>query len=78
MKSMPVGELKTHFSEILHKVQKGERFGILYGRGKKPVAMIVPFAEDAGKKRKLGLLEGKATVEFGNDFEMTDQEMIGI
>ena len=40
--------------------------------------MIVPFAEDAGKKRKLGLLEGKATVEFGNDFEMTDQEMIGI
>jgi antitoxin (DNA-binding transcriptional repressor) of toxin-antitoxin stability system len=78
MKTMPVGELKTHFSEVLHKVQKGERFGILYGRGKKPVAMIVPFVEEIKKKRQLGILEGKVTIEFKDDFEMTDDELIGL
>jgi len=74
---MPIGELKTHFSEVLHKVQKGERFGILYGRGKKPVAMIVPFVEEVKKKRKLGLLEGKVTLEFADDFEISENELIG-
>lgn len=79
MKTLPVGELKANFSEILDQVQHGERVGILYGKKKKPVAMIVPFVdEDAGGKRKIGILDGKAQVRFGDDFEMTAEELLGI
>lgn len=42
MKSYPVGELKSHFSEVLESVKNGESVGILYGKGKKPIAMIIP------------------------------------
>ena len=42
MKSLPVGEFKAHFSEVLEKVQQGESFGILYGKSKKLVAEINP------------------------------------
>jgi len=77
MKTMPVGELKAQFSEVLEKVQKGESFGILYGRKKKPIAMIVPYQEQEKKKeRKLGLLEGKATATFAEDFSMTEEELL--
>lgn len=78
MKTLPVGELKAKFSEILEQVQHGERVGILYGKKKKPVAMIVPFVDESGVgKRKIGLLEGKAKVHFENDFEMTTEELLG-
>jgi hypothetical protein len=32
MKAMPVGEVKTHFSEVLEEVQQGNRIGILDGK----------------------------------------------
>ncbi|GHV75810.1 hypothetical protein AGMMS49942_06310 [Spirochaetia bacterium] len=75
---MLVGELKTHFSEILEDVRQGSRVGILYGRAKKPVALIVPYAEEPVKERKIGILDGIATVEFKDDFEMTEEELLGM
>jgi antitoxin (DNA-binding transcriptional repressor) of toxin-antitoxin stability system len=36
---MAVGEVKTHFSEILKEVKNGKKVGILYGKTKKPIAM---------------------------------------
>ena len=65
MKTLAVGELKAQFSEVLEKVKNGESFGILYGKKKKPIAMIVPFQEKEKKKeRKLGILDGKVTIRF--------------
>jgi antitoxin (DNA-binding transcriptional repressor) of toxin-antitoxin stability system len=78
MKTMPIGELKTHFSEILEDVRQGSQVGILYGRAKKPVAMIVPYAEEPVKERKIGILDGIATVEFKDGFEMTEEELLGM
>ena len=79
MKTMPVGELKAQFSEVLEMVQNGESFGILYGKKKKPIAIIVPYQEhDKTKERKLVLLEGKATAIFADDFSMTEEELLGI
>jgi antitoxin (DNA-binding transcriptional repressor) of toxin-antitoxin stability system len=78
MKAMAVGELKTHFSEILKEVEKGEKFGILYGKTKKPIAMLVPYNEEKKIKRKIGILDGKAKIEFKDDFEMTPEELLGI
>jgi prevent-host-death family protein len=79
MKSLPVGELKAQFSEVLEKVQQGESFGILYGKKKTPVAKIVPIEKPKKKKeRKLGILEGKVKFVFADDFKMTEEELINL
>ena len=78
MKSLPVGEIKAQFSEVLEKVQQGETFEVLYGKKKKPVARIVPIDPKPKKKRKFGILEGKATVTFADDFKMTEEEFINL
>ncbi len=81
MKSLPVGEFKAQFSEVLQKVQQGESVGVLYGKSKKPVAKLVPMnGSDSMKagKRKLGLLEGKMKVVFAPDFKMNEEEFINL
>jgi len=75
MKTMAVGEIKTHFSQILGEVKHGKRVGILFGRAKKPIAMIVPYAEEKKSERKIGILDGKVKIEFKNDFKMTTEEL---
>lgn len=75
MKTLPVGELKAQFSEVLEKVKKGERYGILYGKKKKPIAMIVPYADGEKKsERKIGILDGKCAIKFADNFKMTEEE----
>lgn len=79
MKSLSVGEFKSHFSEVLEKVQQGESFGILYGKEKKLVAEINPPNKALRKKkRKLGILDGKMEIIFADDFKMTDEELINL
>jgi antitoxin (DNA-binding transcriptional repressor) of toxin-antitoxin stability system len=78
MKAMAVGEIKTHFSEILKEVEKGKQIGILYGKAKKPIAMIVPYNKGKEMERKIGILDGKIKIEFGDDFEMTSEELLGM
>ncbi|MDX9899211.1 MAG: prevent-host-death protein [Spirochaetia bacterium] len=78
MKTLPVGELKTQFSEVLEFVKKGESFGILYGKKKKPIAMIVPYIDDKSKaEREIGYLEGKVTITFNAEFGITEEELLG-
>jgi antitoxin (DNA-binding transcriptional repressor) of toxin-antitoxin stability system len=78
MKAMAVGEFKTHFSEILEEVRHGKKVGILYGRTKKPVAMIVPYNDEQKAERKIGILDGKAVIKFKDDFEMTSEELCSL
>ena len=79
MKTLPVGELKAQFSEVLEQVKQGESVGILYGKKKRPVAMIVPYAETEAKaERKIGLLDGKTEIRFADDFKMTEDEFLGL
>ena len=78
MKTMAVGELKTRFSQVLDEVRDGKKVGILYGRAKKPVAMIVPYSEGKKTERQIGILDGKVTIEFRDDFAMTTEELCGL
>lgn len=79
MKSLTVGEFKAQFSEVLALIQQGESVGVLYGKGKKPVAKLVPMEKPKKKRpRKFGILEGKASVVFADDFKMTDEELLGL
>ena len=38
----------------------------------------VTFQHKYPKQRKLGILNGKAAIEFGDDFEMTTEELLSI
>jgi len=78
MKTMAVAELKARFSQVLEDVRQGQEIGILYGKARKPVAMIVPYRAEQTGKRKLGLLDDKVRIEFMDDFEMSEEELIGL
>ena len=78
MKTMAVGELKTSFSQVLEDVKQGKKIGILYGRAKKPVAMIVPYKSEKKSKRKIGILNGKVNIQFKDDFKMTTEELFNL
>jgi prevent-host-death family protein len=76
-KQMTVGELKARFSEVLEEVQQGETIEIVFGRAKKPVAMITPIQPPEKKWRKLGPLRHRGPVEIPPDFRMSDEELFG-
>lgn len=79
MKSLSVGEFKAQLSEILELVQKGETVEVLYGKKRKPVARLVPInGHKTKKKRKIGIWEGKVKYIFGDNFKMTDEELIDL
>lgn len=79
MKSLPVGEFKAQFSEVLEKVQQGESFGITYGKSKKLVAEINPPKKQKNKKkRKIGIMDGKMEIVFADNFKMTDEELLDL
>ena len=78
MKTMQVGELKNKFSQVIERVKHGEKIVVSYGKSKENVAVIVPYSEYKGTNAvKLGSLEGKASYEFAEDFEMTPEELAG-
>ncbi len=80
MKSLPVGEFKAQFSEVLELIQQGESVGVLYGKSKKPVAKLVPMngSKPKKKKRKLGIWKGKVKYVFADNFKMTDEELLDL
>ena len=78
MKTMQIGELKSKFSQVIERVKHGEKIVVSYGKGKENVAVIVPYSEYKGTSAvQLGLLEGKASYEFAEDFEMNPEELVG-
>ncbi|MBV5350482.1 type II toxin-antitoxin system Phd/YefM family antitoxin [bacterium] len=77
MQTMTVGEVKSHFSDALDLVQKGEDIVISFGKRKEKVAVLVPFSRYAQKQeRTLGLLAGKATYVIKDGFKLTDDELL--
>jgi len=77
MKALTVAEIKTNFSNILVQVRNGENFKILYGKSKKPVAMIVPI-NNFENPRKIGILEGKAKFKVNGNGKITEEEFLGL
>ena len=77
MKTMQSAKAKTHFSSVLKDVEAGNEIAITYGKKKETIAVIVPYKKWNKKpKRQLGILEGKMSVSFSEDFSMTDEELI--
>jgi len=77
LRALTVAEAKTHFSDVLVRVKNGENVKILYGKSKRPVAMIVPI-EDRDGPRRLGILDGKATFKTSGNGKITEEEFLGL
>jgi len=77
MKTMSATEFKTHFSDVLAAVKDGETIAVTYGRKKEIIGYFVREIPEH-PKRILGILEGKATFNFGPDWEMTTKEFLGM
>jgi len=77
MKGFTVAEVKAQFSDVLEKVKNGENIKILYGKSKKPVAMIVPI-ENRGKPRRIGILDGQAEFRVNGDGKISEEEFLGL
>ncbi len=71
-----MAKLKAEFSKVLADVRRGERIGVVYGRSKQPVAMVVPYAPEAVGTREIGFLDGKVTIDFTDGYEMTEDELL--
>ena len=82
MKTLQFTEVKNHFSTVLKEVENGNEIAISYGNDEKTIAVIISYENwiknKKNKKRQLGTLEGKMSVEFAKDFEITDEELINL
>lgn len=76
MKTVTVGEFKSNLAQIIEKILTGEEYIVSYGRKRKKIFKVVPYQEEKPKKRKLGILEGKVTIKFHDDWEMSDEELL--
>ena len=77
MKTVPVAEVRSNLSTLLKEVESGNEIGISFGRRRETIAVIVPIAEYKKiKERRLGSLAGRLTVEFKDDWKMTDEEFL--
>jgi len=77
MKTMQAAKAKTNFSTVLKEVEAGNEVGITNGKKHETVAVIIPFDSwKKNQKRVLGTLQGKATVTFADDWQMTDEELL--
>jgi len=79
MKTMTVGELKAHFSEVLeHLAKTGEPVAISFGKKKQKIAAVIPYNQlQQQAERELGLMQGQARCVIHDDFPLSDEEMLG-
>ena len=79
MKTLQLVETNIHFASILKDIEAGNEIAIADNKNKQTIAVIVPYNKwKNNTKRQLGTLEGKMSVTFSDNFEITDEELIGI
>lgn len=77
MKTLPVGDFKAQFSEVIEQIKKGEEIAISYGKKKEKIAVLVPWSTYSKKnKRTLGLLADKASFTIKDGFSLSDEDFL--
>ena len=78
MKSLTVANLKSQFSTILEDLRQGKEITIEYGKSHEKIGVIVPYKKYKPAKRKVGILENKASCEIVGDFKITDEDLLSL
>ena len=77
MKTLQVGEFKRRFSKVLDEIRQGEEITISFGKNREKIAVLIPYSSYKKKdKRKLGILENKASFHIEGNFELSDEEFL--
>ena len=77
MKTLAVGEFKTHFSEALEDVRHGKTVGVSFGRKGRLVAVLAPpklVLHQGGVT--LGSLKKKASFRTKPTFKISEQDLL--
>ncbi len=74
MNIVNIHQAKTQLSQLLLRVQKGEKI-VIANRGK-PVAYLTPYTETQSNERIAGRLSGQFTVP--SDFYQPDEDLINL
>jgi len=67
MKTINIHEAKTHLSQIIERVARGE--SVIIGKAGKPMAVLSPYAATR-PHRKPGSMKGR--IHIANDFDADD------
>jgi antitoxin (DNA-binding transcriptional repressor) of toxin-antitoxin stability system len=77
MKTLAVGEFKTHFSEALEDVRHGKTVGVSFGRNGRLVAVLAPpklLLHQGGVT--LGSLKKKASFRTKPTFKISEEDLL--
>ncbi|WP_395054522.1 type II toxin-antitoxin system Phd/YefM family antitoxin [Flavobacterium sp.] len=75
MKTMTVGEFKTHFSEVIEQVKKGEEIAVTYGKKKEIIGYFKPKVKALKRERSVGLFDKMEGYFMADNFcETTEEE----
>jgi antitoxin (DNA-binding transcriptional repressor) of toxin-antitoxin stability system len=79
MKTMTVAQLKSQFSAVIGDLREGRQVAITYGRNKELLATIVPQSKmvQPDYSVKVGDLESAGWAYKLNDFEISDEQLLG-
>ena len=80
MNKVQVSDFKANFSYIIKDVQdKKAEYVIQYGRKHTKVAVLIPYEQYMENQPtiKLGILEGKAKLAISDDFEISEEALLG-
>jgi len=78
MKTLTVGKLKSQFSSIVKDLRNGKEITIEYGKNHQKLGVIIPYSKYKMKKRKIGILDGKASFKIKDNFKMTTEELLSL
>jgi len=78
MDTLPVGEFKSQFADILSQVRLGKRYLVTYGKKKEKIAVVIPYDtyQLENQPRELGLMKHKGSVKIHEDFKISDDELL--
>lgn len=74
---MTIGDLKSHFSEVIQEIKAGEEIAVAFGKKREIIAYLIPKSARKPAKRQLGILQNKGKAIFGDDFKITEEEFLG-
>ena len=78
MMQMTVADFKSRFSDVIAMVSRGESVTILYGRSKRPIAVMSACNAGMPGKRQIGSYDGIATFSEVDGGKITEEEFLGI
>jgi len=78
MKTLTVANLKAQFSKVIKNLNNGQEIMIEYGKSHKKIGIIVPYKKYKTAKRKIGILQNKASYQIMDDFKISSKELLSL